>query len=207
VTRLPRRLILTMPALLIVLTACGTTAPTEPNVPPSRPSESPVATPVDSDAPSATPDQGNVDPEYPELAVEVGDGYVISITDPAAKAWRWEVRGPGVLAEDRLEIVVEVGDITPGAEARIYKRGSLVDVFDMNGMVGDDTVAAGGCHPTLQVCFGSDGLTIDPQTGRASLVLERVEPVQFAVQGATAGWPGEPFILGPWRTTEPYSTY
>jgi hypothetical protein len=207
VTLSVRRPVLALAALAVLLAACSSSAPTAtPGQPSPEPVSTPGTTPIATPSPTTEPDHGNVDNGYPELSVQLGDAYVISITDPNARAWRFDVRGLGILAEDRLEVIVEVSDIEPAAEARIYTRGALVDRFNMNGMVGNETVAAGGCHPTLQVCFGSDGLTLDPETGRATLILERIEPGNFAVQGATADWPGEPFILGPWRTTEPFTT-
>ncbi len=206
-----RRLSLALPIIVLAVAACGSAAtPTLPatgSVDPTAPATpSQPATPVTTPSPSVEPGQGNVDEQYPELTVELGDGYVISVTDPAAKAWKFDVRGTGILAQDQLEIVVETGDIQPFAEARIHVGGQLVDVLEMDGMIGEETVSAGGCHPTLQVCFGSDSISVDYETGRATLVLERIEPGAFAVQGATADWPGEPFILGPWRTTEPFTT-
>jgi hypothetical protein len=199
-----RRPLIGLAAIALIVAACGSQVPSTATPGPIEPTGTPV-TPAPA-TPSDRPDQGNVGSRYPELSVEVADGYVISITDPEAKAWRFDIRGNGILAEDRLEVLVEVGDIAPGAEARIYTRGALVDIFDMNGMIGDETVSAGGCHPTLKVCFGSDGLAIDPDTGRVTLRLEQFEPGSVAIQGATAGWPNEPFVLGPWRTTEPFST-
>lgn len=187
--------------LVLLIAACAGPSPT-----PLPATPVPDASPAASPSPIESPDQGNVGGGYPELAVEERDGYIVTVTDPEARAWRFDVRGLGLLGEDRLEVIVEVGDITPGAEGRIHIRGALVDVIDMNGMVGDSTVAAGGCHPTLHLCVGSDGLGIDPETGAATLVITRIEPGSVAIQGATADWPGEPFVLGPWRTTEPYGS-
>jgi hypothetical protein len=146
-----------------------------------------------------------VDPDYPELAVELKDGYLVSVTDPRAKAWRIEVRGAGLKGADRIELVVEVGDVAPGAEVRFYVRGGLVDVITLDGLIGLETAAAGGCHPTLELCVSSGTITIDPDAGRLTAAFEALSPAPVAIQGATADWPGEPFILGPWRTTEPFS--
>jgi hypothetical protein len=151
------------------------------------------------------PVQGNVDRTFPELSVEVSNGYLVTLTDPAAKAWRVDVQGTGPRAGDRLELFVEVGDVAPGAEARIYEDGSLVDVIDMTGMIGVPTAAAGGCHPTLGVCVGSGTITLDPGTGRLSVLVETLADGSVQITGATADWPDEPFIVGPWRMTEPFT--
>lgn len=194
-------------ALALVLAACGSAVAPSPTPRPapaspgtSAPSPSQPVSPAPTD-----PGQGNVDTHYPELAVELRDGYRVSVTDPAAKAWRIEVRGIGLEAADRIELIVEVGDTAPGAEARFYVRGALVDVLSLGGMIGRGTVAAGGCHPTLELCLGTDTMSVDPVTGTLTASFEALSPVRAEIQGATADWPGEPFILGPWRTTEPFS--
>jgi len=198
----------------ILLAACSAagTGPSNPPASTALPSATPVPTlapstvapsvPVPS--PSAAPGLGNVDRTFPELAVEVADDYLVTLTDPAARAWRVDVRGTGPRAGDRLELFVEVGDVAPGAEARIYEDGRLVDVIDMSGMIGVPTAAAGGCHPTLGVCVGTGAITLDPGTGRLTVLVETLVDESVEVTGATADWPAEPFILGPWRMTESF---
>jgi hypothetical protein len=218
VFRPPFRLAAASLLVLIVVGACaGTTAGERPpsESPPASAERTPAPTvdPVPTRAPSPTVpvDQGNVDRRFPELAVEPGGpGYVVHVTDPTAKAWRLIIAAAGGASDDRLEIDVEVGDVAPGAEARLYVDGALLDVIDMTGMLGQvpgDSAAAGGCHPALQVCIDSGGISIDPETGDVRFVLERIEPGAFDIQGATADWPAERFILGPWRTTEVFSTF
>jgi hypothetical protein len=213
VHHVPRLTVLASIALGVglVLAACGSAAtPTGTPVAPSTagPSGSPIlpppVEPTDSPVPSE-PGQGNVDSNYPELAVELKDGYLVSVTDPRAKAWRIEVRGAGLKGADRIELVVEVGDVAPGAEVRFYVRGGLVDILTLDTLIGLETAAAGGCHPTLELCVSSGTIRIDPVAGRLTAAFETLSPAPVAIQGATADWPGEPFILGPWRTTEPFS--
>jgi hypothetical protein len=216
----PRRLALLLSTIAVAFAACGPAGAAVPTG--SASAESPVPTPRVS-APAASPEAptpgatlpatgakpgvGNTDGRYPELGVTPADpGYVVELVDPTAKAWKLLVAGTGDLSADRLELLVEVGDIEPGVEVRTIIDGKVADSTDLTGLVGDPTAAAGGCHPTLQLCYGSGGMTIDPVDGRLSWVLERIEPGHFQVGGATAGWPGEPFILGPWRTTGVYQT-
>lgn len=168
--------------------------------------EEPGTSPSPSPSPSE-PARGNTTGRSPELSVSAAEpGYAVELTDPAAKAWKILITGTGDLSADRLELLVEVGDIEPAFEVRTIIDGQLVDATDLTGLVGDPTAATGGCHPTLQVCYGSGGMTLDPTDGRLTWLLERIEPGSFQVGGATAGWPGEPFILGPWRTTAVFQT-
>ena len=84
--------------------------------------------------------------------------------------------------------------------------GRVADINDLTGIVSTPTSAAGGCHPVLEICYSSGGLDIDLEAGRVVVVLERMEPGTFEIIGATAGWDGEPFILGPWQTTDAFVT-
>jgi hypothetical protein len=214
VSRPARRLVITS-LLALALAACASDpggAPSPEPSPTPTPTPAPVETPTITPAPTASPvDQGNVDRLFPELGVEIGGpGYVVHVIDPTAKVWRLSVSGVGALAGERLEVIVEIGDVAPGAEARIYTDGRLMDIIDMSGMLGrvvGESAAAGGCHPTLQLCVDSGGISIDLASGDASFVLERIEEGAFEIVGSTADWPGEPFIPGPWRTTDAFSTY
>lgn len=191
----------------LTLAACsGVAATPSPASPvPVRPTPTPV--PVPSAAPTRSPDSGNVVGTYPELSVEVPDARTISLTvvDPEARAWRVTVAGTGAAAGDRLEIIVETGDVEPSVELREYRRGELADVVDLTGMTGDRGAAAGGCHGTLPVCLGSDGILL-PEGGNGTLGVrfDLPEPALLSITGATAGWPGEPFELGPWEETLPF---
>ena len=205
---------------LIVVAACGALAAVQ-SAPPSSalptraasiaPAPTPVPVPVPIPAPVATasPDAGNVDGSRsgPELTVEMVDTQTIraTIDDPAAKAWRMVVAGVGERAGDRWEILVEVGDVAPAISATEVRDGRVVDVMDLSGFA-DGTAAAGGCHGTLPVCLASDGFRL-PQDGdgRFSVQLVLPEPgTPLTLTGATATWPGEPFVLGPWTATEPF---
>lgn len=215
-SRTARRYVIAASALLAaaLVAGCGSmvgaTETTSP-APPATPTGAggtlvPTGTATPS-TPALEPDQGNVGGVYPELAVEPADGYLVSVTDPAAKAWRIDVRAAGADPLNRLELLVEVGDIAPGAEARIYVDGRLADVIDMTGMIGLETASAGGCHPTLAVCVGSESIAIDPGSGRVSALIQVLDGRRIEIQGATADWPEEPFVLGPWRTTEPFASF
>jgi hypothetical protein len=142
------------------------------------------------------------------LSVEPGpDGAVrVTLRDPAAHAWRIVVAGTGDLVDDRLELRVETGDIAPSVEAFEIRDGEVVDVLDLSSLV-DGTAVAGGCHLTLGVCVDSAGFGLpDAGDGTLSVRLTLVEasgPLQIV--GATAGWPGEPFVLGPWRETTAFA--
>ena len=175
----------------------------------ARPPEAPpVADPSQPYGPYPTlpvtggqPPVGNTDRQYPELSVSREGGYVIDLVDPEARVWWIVVSGTGANEGDRLEIVAEVGDIWPGAIVNMYVEGELVDTADMNGLIGNSTAVAGGCHPTLDLCFSSAGIDIRPDDGLLSVALDG--PVgQYEIRGATASWDGEPFVLGPWRGTE-----
>lgn len=209
--RLARRLTATVAFIIAgtVLAGCAG-GPLGPGVvTPRRPDPTPIADPSQPYGPYPTlpatggePPTGNTDRQYPELSVSLQDGYLIDVLDPAARAWWIIVTGTGAKAGDRIEIVAEVGDIWPGAAVRVYVGGALVDEIDMNGLIDNDTAVAGGCHPTLGLCFSSGGVHIDPRAGRLSVTLDGPAAGRFEVRGATASWDGEPYILGPWRGTE-----
>jgi len=212
----PRRLGPLLSTLALVVAACGSAGVAIPisstGSGPAVPDPTTAAAATDGPAttllPTTSPPRlGNTDGRFPELSVSPADpGYIVELLDPEAKAWKILVVGSGDLATDRLELLVEVGDTAPGIEVRTIVDGKVVDATDLTGLVGDETAAAGGCHPTLQICYGSGGMTIDPAKGLLEWVLERIEPGRFQIGGATASWPGEPFILGPWRTTEVFQT-
>jgi hypothetical protein len=211
VSRLARRLTVTLAALIaaILIAGCAGAPGGQGVVTPRRPDPTPIADPSQPYGPYPTlpatggePPVGNTDRHYPELSVSLDGGYLIDVVDPAARAWWIVVTGTGVHAGDRLEIVAEVGDIWPGAAVRVYVGGELVDETDMNGLIDNDTAIAGGCHPTLDLCFSSGGLHLDADTGRFAVTLEGNPAGPFEVRGATASWDGEPYVLGPWRGTE-----
>ena len=201
-----RRHLLPVAAVALVVAGCAASAAAPATVTPSE-QPSPTATPRPSAPPKTLPPTGNTGSDYPELAVALdGPGYVIELVDPAAKAWRIVIAGTGTLAGDRLELLVEVGDIAPSVQVSTVIDGEIVDVNELGGILSTPTSAAGGCHPTLQVCYSSGGIAIDLQAGSVGVVLERLEAGAFTIVGATATWPAEPFVLGPWRSTDPLTT-
>lgn len=201
-----RRPLMSVIALALLVAGCAAAAGPSATVAPSEPS-SPTASPRPSAPPKTLPPTGNTGSGYPELTVSAdGPGYVIEVADPAAKAWRIVFGGTGTLAADRLELLVEVGDIAPAVQVSIVIDGETVEVSELGGILSTPTSAAGGCHPTLQVCYSSGGIGIDLQGGTVGLILERLEAGSFTILGETATWPAEPFVLGPWQTTEPLTT-
>ena len=201
---LARRPVAILIPVLLAAFVGACTAPAA-GLPSSTPTVAPVVTPAPLPSPTASPAIGNVDSEYPELSVEQTDEtYLVTVTDPAAKAWQVVVAGAGATAADRLELVVEVGDTAPGATVRFIVDGILRDTLELGSMIGVATAASGGCHPTLEICVSSGDITIDPATGTLRVRLEDLAGHVVAIRGATAAWPGEPFILGPWRETETF---
>ncbi|MDQ2966166.1 MAG: hypothetical protein M3R57_09995 [Chloroflexota bacterium] len=210
-SRSVRRLTVTAALAVVgsILAACAGGPVGRAFVDPGRVEPLPVANPSQPYGPyptlPATGEQapvGNTDRHYPELSVSRENGFAIDLVDPEAEAWWIVISGTGANAGDRLEIIAEVGDIWPGAAVHVYVGGELVDTTDMNGLIGNSTAIAGGCHPTLGLCYSSAGVDIRPEDGRLSVALEGAATNPFEIRGATAGWNGEPFILGPWRGTE-----
>ena len=217
---------------LLAVAACSAAAPASPSsASPSfapiaqAPDPTPIATPTHGpdpvvpvvdpvpdpvDSPSATPpDTGDVDGATgaPELTVEdvSADTIQVALVDPVAKAWRLVVAGTGDLATDRWEILVETGDVGPLITATEVRNDKVVDTMDLTGF-GDGTAAAGGCHPLLGVCLDSDGFSLPADgNGTFSVRLTLLGPSHpLSVRGGTAGWPSEPFVLGPWTDTEAF---
>lgn len=211
----PRRMpLLAASAALLAVVACTAAPSAPPTVAPPivTPEPTPVAWPSFEPAPAATtasPGTGNVDerPIGPQLSVEPLDDETVqaSIEDPAAKAWRLVIVGTGRRATDRLEIVVETSDVEPLITAAEIRDGEIVDVMDLSGFA-DGTGAAGGCHRTLPVCIGSDGFRVPADgDGVFSVRLTLTDPATpLTITGATATWPAEPFVLGPWTDTDSF---
>ncbi len=199
---------------LIVVAACSGTAAAHPTAPvgPRSTSQPPAPTPVPTPvvAPTPTPSHNAGDVVAgpgPELSIEFPreDLLQVSLVDPAAKAWRLVVSGVGELASDRWEIIVETGDVGPQITATEIQQGEVVGEMDLSGYL-DGTAAAGGCHKTLGVCLDSSGFRL-PTDGDGTFavrlqVLGAGTPI--LITGGTAGWPSEPFVLGPWTDTDAF---
>ena len=184
--------------------------PPAPTPTPVPATEAPTPALTGAAAPTATPNAGQVDGSDggPQLTVEFpGDRLVdVTLEDAAARAWRIVVAGTGALVGDRFEIVVEAGDVGPVITATEVRGGEAVDAIDLS-FYGEDTAAAGGCHRTLEVCVDSSSFTFsDDGTGRLRTRLNMPDQASgvLTITGATAGWPGEPFVLGPWSDTEDF---
>jgi hypothetical protein len=144
----------------------------------------------------------------PELVVESvdTDRIRVTVTDPEAKAWRIIVATRD--GQDRMELYVESGDIVPGIRVDAIVGGQVVGTDDLTRMPDDPTVAAGGCHPSVMVCWASFDIETPGPEGALSVILGLPEPsAQFSITGGTAGWPGEPFILGEWRDSLTFATW
>lgn len=197
-------------AFALVVGACSAApvGPTASPAPGTPAAPTPVPTVAPSPDPTASPDTGNVDGDYPQLGAEVvrQDALLVTLVDPAARAWRITVGGMGERSGHRLELVVETGDVSPFVELREYRDGRLAGTLDLTGLAGNPTAAAGACHATLPVCVGSDGIRLPADDdGTLVLRLDLPEASGLSITGATAGWPGEPFTLGPWEQTEPFA--
>ncbi len=210
------RFVLPVIAAALIVAGCGgqSIAPVSP--PPFRPvvlTPTPTAVPAPASPvvpePTKAPVIGEVDgsADGPQLTIVTVDQDTIQATieDPAAKAWRLVVSGTGELGSDRWEIVVETGDVAPDITATEIRDGRVVDVMDLSGFY-DGTAVAGGCHSSLPVCLDSAGFVL-PHGGNGlfSVRLELPQAqVPLVIRGGTAGWDGEPFILGPWHDTDPF---
>jgi hypothetical protein len=204
---------LVLVALLAV--ACGAAVPAtnDPTVAPASPVVRPDLTPVPvpSVVPTALPNEGDVDGVQdgrPELTIEsvTQDELRVTVMDPTAKAWRIAVTGKD--AADRLELIIETGDIAPGIRIDEIVGNEVVNTDDLTRMPDQPTVSAGGCHRTLGVCFSSDTIEVGAANGIVSATFRfRDTSRPIAITGSTASWPGEPFILGDWRDSLSYRSW
>jgi hypothetical protein len=190
-------------ALVALVAACSPAAVAPSPASPANP------TPPLTGGTGGTGGTGNVDrPQYPELDVSEEPGsLLVTLADPEAKAWRIRVEGSGAALGSSLEILVETGDVEYNIVARSTSGGALLDENDLTGMVGDPTAAAGGCHPLMPVCYSSAAFTLPSEgSGRLEVGLDLPEPIgALRITGATSPW-FEPFVLGPWRETEAFTT-
>jgi hypothetical protein len=197
--------------VLLAAAACaGTAVAPASQSPVTVPSPTPVATPVPDPTPTPSVNAGDVESQGrgAELTVEFPEPDLLDITleDSSAKAWRVIVAGTGDRAEDRMEVVVEAGDVGPVITATEVQQGEVLGTIDLSNYF-DETMVAGGCHHTLNVCIDSSSFRFsDDGTGRLRIRLEMPDPAagRLLVTGGTAGWPGEPFVLGPWTDTEAF---
>lgn len=199
---------------VLVVSGCAASAGAPASPAPSAAASPPTFEPVPPPA-EPTPSIGSPSPNAgdvseipgPLLSIELAGAETITATlqDPAAKAWRLVIAGIGAQAGDRLELVVDTGDVGPTILATEIDAGKVVDVMDLSGFA-DGTAAAGGCHRTLPVCVESDGFRLPTGgDGTFSVRLTLRDPAaRLLVTGATATWPAEPFVLGPWTETESF---
>jgi hypothetical protein len=197
-------------AVLVVSGCAASAGAPASSVAASRPTFEPVPAPTEPTPSigSPSPNAGDVNQgPGPLLSIELAGAETIKATlqDPAAKAWRLVIAGIGAQAGDRLELVVETGDVGPTILATEIDAGKVVDVMDLSGFA-DGTAAAGGCHRTLPVCVESDGFRLPTGgDGTFSVRLTLRDPAaRLLVTGATATWPAEPFVLGTWTETESF---
>ena len=205
-------------AVLVVAACTGTatsvstpTAPvTAPVTPPvTGPTPTPVPTPAALPTPTPSENAGDVDGfgPGPELTIEFPeeDLLKVGLEDPTARAWRLVITGTDDLSQDRLEILVETGDVDPSITVTEVQQGDVVDAMDLSGYA-NGTATTGGCHATLGVCIDSSAFALPADgSGRFSILLGmRGATAPLVVTGGTAGWPGEPFVLGPWSNAEAF---
>ena len=190
--------------------AVSPASPTAVRPPAVVPTPTPVATPIAEPTPTPSANAGDVESQGrgAELTVEFPKPDLLDVTleDSEAKAWRVIVTGTGDRATDRMEVVVEAGDVGPVITATEVQQGEVVGSIDLSNYF-DETMAAGGCHHTLNVCIDSSSFRFsDDGTGRLRIRIQMPDPAagRLLVTGGTAGWPGEPFVLGPWTDTESF---
>jgi hypothetical protein len=199
-------------AVAVLAAACASWvgAPAaEPSVPLSpAPSVAPEPGRPEPSTRTPSPNAGDVEEgTAPLLSIELEspDAIRATLEDRAARAWRIVVEGVGERAGDRLELVVETADVGPSIQAIEIEAGEVVDVMDLSSFA-DGTAVAGGCHRTLPVCVDSAAFHVpEAGDGTFSVRLTLPEPgTPLRITGATAAWPGEPFVLGPWTETEAF---
>ena len=203
--------------LALALAACAGSvtfvAPSEPSSAPTTTHLAPVATPLPAVTPSpraatASPNTGNVDaPGAPDFSVEPVGSQTIRVTlvDADAKAWQLVVTGAGSRAADSWTLTVETGDVGPGITTNETKAGAGGDPVEQTALeLGDASGRV--CAATIPVCVIATSVVL-PDGGNGTLVLDLVRTdtaLPLAVSAATAGWPSDPFVLGPWTTTEAF---
>lgn len=209
--------VLTATIALLVVAGCAGTAAIDPvptaaapvTTPRPQPKPTPVPTPLAVPTPTPSENAGNIDGfgSGPELSIEFlrEDVLEVVLEDREARAWRLVIEGRGALSQDRWEILVETGDLGPAITATEIQEGDVVAVMDLASHL-EGTAAAGGCHGTLGACLDSSAIAL-PADGDGRLAIRLRMPgqdVPLTLTGGSAGWPGEPFVLGPWSDTEPF---
>lgn len=171
-------------------------------------SASATATAAATASANASADSGNVvAPVGPVLSVEPVGALAIRVTlsDPAAKAWRLVVAGTGASAGDRWALTVETGDVFPVIMTRDTIGGVDEAAREQPGLEAGDGHGR-VCALSVPVCVRSASVVL-PADGNGTLVLEMARTdttTPLRLSGATAIWPGDPFVLGPWTTTEAF---
>ena len=167
-----------------------------PSTPPATIEPAPSATTPPATSPSATAN--------PDLAVErAGRGAIrATVTDAAAKSWRLVVAGTGSHAGDRWTIEVDTGDMGPVVAASETINGHEGEAVELA------TLEAGGtsgriCATRLPVCLDAGTFRLPQGDGRVAATLVATDAAaHLTIAGEHATWPSEPFVLGPWTTTD-----
>lgn len=199
--------VLAFAVVSFAVAGCTGAASAAPSAPPTPSSSIPTA-PVPTRVPTSSPDTGDVTVGTgPELSVEPrGTGAIAAtIADPAAKAWRIVVTGIGDQGGDQWVLEVETGDVSPMITTTETVAGVTGEPVDRSSLA-DGTGPARVCSTVLPACVEAAGFRLpDNGDGMLSARLVVTDPAaSLAVTGATATWPGEPFVLGPWTTTEAF---
>jgi hypothetical protein len=191
-------------AITIVLVAGCSAAGQVTHATPSPLPSTPAAT--NEPAPSATTPPASTPPATanPDLAVErAGRGAIrATVTDAAAKSWRLVVAGTGSHAGDRWTIEVDTGDMGPVVAASETINGHEGEAVELA------TLEEGGangriCATRLPVCLDAATFRLPQGDGSVAATLVATDAAApLTIAGGHAAWPSEPFVLGPWTTTD-----
>jgi hypothetical protein len=189
-------------AALLVVAGCSPAAPTTPAARPAPTTATSAAPPTPSavpsaGAPSATPNAA--------LAIERTGRNTIraTVTGPGARSWRLVVAGIGAHRGDRWIIEVDTGDIGPVVAASETINGHEGEAVEISEL---ETGAARGrvCATRLPVCLDAATFRLPQGDGALAATLVATDAAaKLTISGGHATWDGEPFVLGPWTTTDP----
>lgn len=132
----------------------------------------------------------------------------LAVTGANSRAWRITSTGTGTLANYRIRITVNTGDVSFSGDVSYLHRSStgawvVTSRYNISPYLGNKTASIGGCETHLRLCWSTPNITL-PHDGNGTLGV-RLHSLTayraFSFNGSIRRAGSEAFIWGPWVST------